>query len=278
MIGGEGVELAARKWPGAGSATLAMAHATGFCKEVWNPVVEELRHLGNTLPIVAWDQRSHGASSRSSLPIDWWDLAEDVLAVRGRVDGSMLGIGHSSGAAALLMAEIIQPGAFDLIVAIEPVVFPPPYGAADDHPLTLSARRRRDRYSSPQEARANFVDKDVFAGWDSRALDGYIAGGLRSSGDEWELACSPEHEASFYAGAGTHKAWDRLGEVETPLALVIGADSDTCPPALVEALEAQFSSVETIMVEGAGHFLPMEDPARLATIVEQIVTDSTTSS
>lgn len=256
---------------------MAFVHATSFCKEVWTPVIEELRHFGSELPAVAWDQRSHGESGRSSLPIDWWDLADDALAVIESIGGPTIGVGHSSGAAALLMAEIRRPGTLKMIVAVEPTVFPPPYGSADNHPLAISARRRRARFADPGEARANFAGKEIFARWDDRALDGYIAGGLRPNGDEYELACLPEHEASFYAGAGTHRAWDRLGELQVPVVLVVGSESDSHTPSFVEALASQFRDVQTTVVSEAGHFLPMEQPARLASIINQIKASTTSS-
>ncbi len=34
----------------------------------------------------------------------------------------------------------------------------------------------------------------------------------------------------------------------------------------------------TIVVEAAGHFLPMEDPARVAAVIDQALKDSITSS
>ena len=212
------------------------------------------------------------------LPIDWWDLAEDALAVIDHTGGPIVGIGHSAGAAALLMAEILRPGALELMVAIEPILLPPPYRSGDDHPLTVSARRRRPRFDDREEARVKFGKKGVFAGWDERAMDGYLAGGLRPVNGEWELACLPEHEASFYAGAGTNTAWDRLGELEVPIALVVGADSDSHTPAYVGLLAGQLRDVETTVLAEAGHYLPMEDPARIAAIIDQAIIASTTSS
>ncbi len=277
-IHGSGVELALQEWPGSGEPTLALAHATSFCKEVWDPVVEELRSLGNGLAVVAWDQRSHGHSGRSELPIDWWDLAKDALAIVDHVDGPVVGIGHSSGAAALLMAEILRPGALDLVVAIEPIVFPPPYASGTNHPLAVAARKRRSHFADPEEAVANFSGKELFADWDVRAMAGYVAGGLRPVDDGWELACLPEHEASFYAGAGSHAAWDRLDEIQVPIVLVLGSDSDSHPPAFVSALAGKFHNVDTAVFQGAGHLLPMVDPAGLAAVIDQALTASSAES
>lgn len=50
---------------------MVFSHANGFCKEVWNPVVAELRKLGNEDEILLIDQRNHGDSAlenRKALP------------------------------------------------------------------------------------------------------------------------------------------------------------------------------------------------------------------
>lgn len=65
--------LACNQYPGAPGSThvLVFSHATGFCKEEWNPVVEELRKLGNHDEILLVDQRNHGDSAtinRQALP------------------------------------------------------------------------------------------------------------------------------------------------------------------------------------------------------------------
>ena len=117
---------------GVDGPALAFAHAAGFCRGTWAPVIEDLHYDGST---VAWDHRAHGGSAVPSLPIDWWDTARDTLAVLADSRPPIVGVGHSLGAASLLMAEILSPGTFAAIVAIEPIVFPPPYGPNDDHPL-----------------------------------------------------------------------------------------------------------------------------------------------
>jgi len=42
--------------------TVLFTHATGFCKEVWLPVFEELLKVNPALDLVAVDQRNHGDS------------------------------------------------------------------------------------------------------------------------------------------------------------------------------------------------------------------------
>src|SRR5690349_20798784 len=105
----QGVELALHDLGGDGPPIL-FAHATGFCGPIWGPVAEHLAdHRGWAL-----DFRCHGRSTR---PLDddlsWRGTGDDVLAVvdaLGLVD--LVGVGHSMGGAALLLAEQRRPGTF----------------------------------------------------------------------------------------------------------------------------------------------------------------------
>ncbi|NNC91222.1 MAG: alpha/beta hydrolase [Acidimicrobiia bacterium] len=250
---------------------MAFSHATGFCRSVWAPVIGEARRLGVTGPMVAWDQRAHGASAKPPLPIDWWDTARDALAVLAGASNPVIGVGHSMGAAALLMAEILVPGTFAAIVAIEPIVFPPPYQPIDHHPLVQSALRRRPSFATREEALANFASKAVFSAWDARALEAYVNCGLQAAGDEWVLACPPEYEAAIFAAAPLHGAWDRLGEIMTPVLVVAGADSDSHPAEFADAQASRLGNGTLEIVEGSGHFLPMEQPGRVAEIINQTI-------
>lgn len=203
--------------------------------------------------------------------MDWWDTARDALAVCGEQTGGVVGIGHSMGAAALLMAETLAPGTFTRIVAIEPIIFPPPYAPVDHHPLAEGARRRRPFFPSPDDALEHFATRPVFAAWDRRALDAYVTCGLRQEGDVWVLACPPEYEAAFFAQGAAHGAWDRLGEVAAPVLVVAGADSSSHPEEFAAEQAARLPHGRLEVVAGSGHFLPMEQPAVVAGIIAQEV-------
>jgi pimeloyl-ACP methyl ester carboxylesterase len=235
-------------------------------------VIEELRALGVAHEAVAWDHRAHGASARPPLPLDWWDAARDALAVAGQVDGPLVGVGHSLGAAVLLMAEILAPGRFEAIVAVEPIVFPPPYAVVDHHPLAVGARRRRPEFPTRADALDNFASKPVFARWDRRALEAYVECGLVADGDDRVLlSCPPEYEAAFFAAAGVHGAWERLGEVGAPVRVVAGRDSDSHPAEFAAEQAGRIPNATLEIVDDSGHFLPMEQPARLAAVIAHTI-------
>ena len=269
----DGLELSIRSRAGTDPPPgVLFVHATGFCKEVWEPVLEEVAQLGRAPAALTMDQRGHGDSGTPPLPYSWEALGQDVSAVlRGR-PGPWIGVGHSSGGAAVAMAEINRPGSFAGLMLIEPIVFPGPHRRLEDGPMSAVALRRRDGFASPEAAYENFSGKGPFSGWDDRALRAYVRGGLRRAGaDEWRLKCSPQSEAEFYREGNNHGTWERLGEVSCPVRLISGAASTSHPPAVVAAQAEQIRNVETIVVAGATHFVPMEQPAAVAAQIGEFV-------
>ena len=242
--------------------TVAFAHATGFCGGVWRPVVASLPRGFESL---VWDFPCHGSAPKLAHPIDWWDMGTFALAqVAGR--HPLIGVGHSMGGAALLMAELKAPGTFAALVLIEPIVFPPPFQRYDG-PLASLALKRKNRFESLTAAVSNFADKLPFSVWNRMAFDAYIECGLIETPEGVELACSPLDEAEIYRASTEHGVWDRLGEVNPPVTILAGAYSDTHTVDLVRQLASQVPNCDYEIVPGTGHFLPMEMPE---VVVEQI--------
>lgn len=259
VSGRSGARLAAERFDGSGPGIL-LVHATGFCKELWEPVVEPAL---SGLEVVAVDQRGHGGSDPIRAPFDWWDLGRDTLdAVDAAGWRRPLGAGHSSGAAALVLAELLRPGTFAGLVLVEPIVFPgPPYFRAEDNPMSARALRRRAAFPSPEAAVASFEGRGPFARWDRRVLRRYVEHGFAPDGDGGvTLRCAPAQEAEFYRGATQHGAWSRLGEIGCPVVVAGGADSDSHPRSFLEEQASRFADATVAVLPDATHFLPMEQP------------------
>lgn len=244
---------------------LLLVHANGFCKETWIPLLEEL----DGPRAVTIDQRGHGDSGTSDLPFDWWDLGRDVVAVLECVEtgSDLIGIGHSSGGAALVMAEILRPGAFARLILAEPIILPPPFERRDDHPLALMTERRRASFESPIAAYESYRNRPPFSSWDGRALRAFVDYGFDSRDGRWVLKCSPATEAEFYRTASLHGAWARLDEVRCPVDLVFGSDGIASGTANAEQLLDRFPAADLTILDAIGHLIPMEAPELFAAVI-----------
>lgn len=239
-----------------------LAHATSFCGAVWAPVIDGLEGVES----VTWDFAGHGGGPPLDLPVHWRRFGEQVL---DETSPGGIGVGHSMGACALVMAQITDPARFRFLILIEPIIFPGPY-RREEHRLSEIAARRKGSFQSREAALANFASREAFSGWHPDALAGYVSCGLVGDGPV-ELACSPEIEADIYRSSNDHDTWERLGDVRIPVLLLSGSESDTISPDLARQQASRFPSAGVEIVPGAGHFLPMQAPGLVADRIRRVV-------
>ncbi len=246
-----------------------MAHATGFCAEIWRPIAER---LADSFDCWALDFRGHGRSGvPASGSFDWDGTADDVFSVIGEarrsagVSGPWFGVGHSMGGAALLLAEQRVPGTFRGQWAFEPVVFPPgTFAEGDSNPLAESAARRRAGFESRDAARANYSSKPPMNSFDPDALEAYLDGGLIEADDGTvRLACEPQNESSVYQMASQHGAFEHLGEVQCPVVIARGVIAPG-PGAFADQIAERLPHGRLEVHETLDHFGPMVDPGTIA--------------
>ncbi len=257
---------------GGSGSPLLLCHATGFHGRVWAPVAATLRERAHSY---APDLRGHGDSPvDADAPMDWWDFAQDVLAT---VDSLRLqevrAAGHSKGATALLLAELLRPGTFVGLYLFEPIVFPGsvlPVDVAAKNPLAASARRRRSTFDSFETAIANFAAKPPMNELCPEALDAYVRHGFRTGPDgQVHLKCQPEVEARVYEMGTQHGAFARLGEVTCPVTVARGTSSTFGPAAIAPAIADALPLGRLEEHPDLGHFGPLQDPATIANCIAQ---------
>lgn len=189
-------------------------------------------------------------------------LAADIVRTLGETK-PMLGVGHSVGGALIARIAVEHVHFFDSLLLIEPIIFPPPH-ARRDTPLVSVTERRRAHFPSRQSAYDTFAER-AFSKWDSEVLAAYVDHGFEASADGWTLKCPPDVEADIYREGANHDTWERVPMLDVPVTIIVGAESDTHREPYLGALAAQFSNVRIVVVEGAGHLVPMEKPEELST-------------
>jgi pimeloyl-ACP methyl ester carboxylesterase len=268
----DGVSLAVHDLGGDGPPAL-LVHATGFHGRVFGPLARGLRHR---MHCVAPDLRGQGSSGvPAGLDFDWIGFGTDVLtAVDALGLEAPIGIGHSCGGAALLLAEQARPGTFSSLYCYEPIVFPtddpPPREIYE--PLAIRARQRREVFATRAEAYANYASKPPLASFDPEVLAAYVEFGFEDLPDGTvRLLCRGENEARIYENGFGHPAFSRLGAVECPVVVAGGAESYSFSPRFLELLVDRLANGRLDVIEGLGHFGPLELPGVVAEAVIRAV-------
>lgn len=265
----DGLEIAVHDHGGSGRPTL-LCHATGLHAAVWEPLGAA---LGDEHRRWALDFRAHGASvAPPGLELPWSGMADDVLtAVDGLAlaAGTVLGVGHSMGGAALLLAEQARPGTFSGLWLYEPIAPPPGAMASAEggNRLAEGALRRRASFPSREAALANYAGKPPLNVARADALHAYVRHGFVDGTDgHVQLACRPADESQTFRGGGGHDAFAHLGKVRCPTIVVTGGEAFG-PAAFAPAIVAALPHGALEVHEHLGHFGPMEAPTELAASV-----------
>ncbi len=267
-----GVEISLLDWGGTGPLAL-LHHANGFCAGMWSPVAAVLRER---FRVIGMDARGHGDSSKpeGSEHYRWENFGRDLGAVAEALvaehsgERVALGMGHSFGGTAMLMASATRPGLFERLLLLDPIVMPP-IGAITDsrreHGRNLAdgARKRRHVWPTRDEVRAKWKDKEMFTGWDPRVFELYLEEGFRNREDgQVELKCPGDVEAAIFESGSRFDTMALAPGVASPV-LILWAARGNFPRRLYEMLGDRLVNGR-VRDADTGHFMPMEDPALVA--------------
>lgn len=271
----DGVQLAVHHL-GGGGPLLLISHATGFHGHCYDPVAAA---LADRFDSVAFDYRGHGDTPRPDTPVDWYQYAEDALAMARwathRQGGPVVGFGHSMGGACLLMAAHREPSLFRRLVVFEPIVFPPAElreggpgsTVPDDNPMVVGARRRRATFPSYEAAIDNFASKPPLMMFRRDALEAYVRFGFAEDPEGVHLKCPPEVEAGTFATGSLHDTWSKLPEIVTDTVVVAGRMEPMQPSLFAQGIAERLPNSVYEAHEEWNHFAPMTHPDEFAALL-----------
>jgi pimeloyl-ACP methyl ester carboxylesterase len=203
-----------------------------------------------------------------------WDVVATDLKQFFAQQGyrQVIGVGHSLGAVATMMAAGQAPDLFHSLVLIEPVFLPPQIlnmiavqpEAAENMPLLPLTRRRRTHWPDRQTAFDHFRPKPVFHRWSDEVLWDYVDHALHETDNgEVTLTYRREWEARFYAQPPL-TVWEEIPKVTQPTLAIRGAESDTLLPQSWQLWQELQQGATFVEILEAGHMVPMERPQQLA--------------
>ncbi|WP_342374607.1 alpha/beta hydrolase [Myxococcus stipitatus] len=254
------------EWGGTGPV-LHLAHANGFPPGTYRKLIELLKPRYR---VVTVHSRCLVPGSDPRSMRTWDDMAEDLIqALRAAKLDGVLGVGHSMGGVATLLASVREPGLFRAVVALDPVLFSGWRKLAIDVlrgvgqlgrvPPASLARRRRAHWGSREEAALSYRKKPLFKVFDAECFEDYLRYGLTESPEGGvRLTIPREWEARVFE-TYAKDVWRSLRAVRVPSLIVRGQATETLLPAAFAKARRVMPGTLFSELPG-GHLFPLEDP------------------
>lgn len=265
------------EWGNPGDQTILMLHATGFHARCWDKTIAA---LPSGYHIIAVDQRGHGRSGKPDSLADWSFMGRDVGALVTELGlQNIVGVGHSMGAHVMVQVADVMPERFARLVLLDPTITEPeayqnPPQLTDLDPSQNPVSRRRNSWDSSDAMYDAFKDRHPFNLWRPDVLMDYCQHGLLpvDDGEGFVLACPPHLEASVYEGFRSLNPYPLVKRITLPVAILraqMASDDVTSArdfansptwPGLVDV----FPDAQEVHIPELSHFMPMQDPRRMA--------------
>ena len=250
---------------------LHMALANGFPPHTYEPLLAPLTDSYRVVslpPRAMWTPTPDPATTHT-----WEDTADDLLAgLESHNLTDVVGVGHSLGGVATLLAAIKQPQRFRALILLDPTIFPPwmlwslrlmrAVGLEGRFPLVQKAHHRRATFADADEAFAYWRGKSLFADWDDEVLRLYVAGLTQPDGaGGLELTWPAAWEARYYATIYT-RSWQQVPKLEglLPVLLIRAAQSNTLFEGAAARLRREVPSMAYEELADVGHLFPQAKP------------------
>jgi len=234
--------------------TVVLLHGFAGTGRVWDPVVARLD--GERYRPLAPDLRGHGTAA-TRRPVSFAGCVEDVL---GLVAHPFTLVGYSMGGRLALLTALAAPERIERLILVATT-------AGIEDAAERERRRAGDEALAAQIEHATI--EDFVVRWTAQPL---FAGTPPEAAARWRadmLENEPAALAAALRGIGTgamQPLWDRLGELRMP-ATVLAGGRDAKFRALGQRLADGLPSGRLVIVEGAGHGIPRENPAAVAAAI-----------
>ena len=249
---------------GSGPDSAVLLHCALAHSKVWMPLATRLADL---LTMTAPDMPGHGRSApwdnRADLHDQVTAIAKASLGAGGHV------IGHSFGATVALRLAMEEPDKVRSLTLIEPVLFA---AAKESDPEVFQSYLNTSQGFGAALAQGN---------WACAAAD-FI--GIWGDGRSWD-SLSEKEQALFSAqmpfiletepclieDANGLLAEGRPEKIRCPTRLIRGSETEPVIEAIHATLKRRIPGAVDVVVEGAGHMVPISHPDAVATLVAETI-------
>ncbi|MGB0494926.1 MAG: alpha/beta fold hydrolase [Kangiellaceae bacterium] len=213
----------------------------------------------------------------SKLKADLAFLKNEIIeSIEADYTQPVIGIGHSSGGAGIMMAAAERPELFEKIILIDPPLFNKrkrfilgigrAIGLWNRIGPAKKARNRRSQFSNKAEAFGYWKEKPLFKNFHPNCFESYVEHGLKEYKDKFELAFSAAIEEAIFFNLVVNfpKNMEKLNAT-----LIHAKHSDIFWQSDIDWWKKKHPNFKLVEFDGA-HLFPLEQPDRTAELLNEI--------
>jgi len=253
---------------------MLFAHATGFLPWLWHPIIEAFVPEYSVWAPYVCNYRSCEPEKGG---LSWNVVAEDLCTFcrEQKIENSVL-IGHSMGATVLTIAAAAYGLAPRALILIEPIYLPDEFYKTEirlqDHPLASKSMKRVNSWQNEEEALSYLTSRSFFSTWNQEILHLYLKYGMEKMPEgSLRLTCAPESEAAMFMGGWSRDPWPLLPKISCPVLVIEGGKSTNIGLVDIQRAVSLFPAGQYASVPDAGHLIPMEKPAEIASLISKFI-------
>ena len=278
-VDAHGIRIAVHEWGAATAPPVALLHGGFDFARTFDVFAPLLADAG--WRVVAWDQRGHGDSEHASL-YSWDTDVRDAVAVIASLDADPIPvIGHSKGGSLLLQVASVVPHRVSRVVNLDGLPSRRTWPDVPDHMRTKLMAGELGNWLDLRRGAANAMRKpgtvDELAARRGRMnprlskewLRYLVTVGARRDPDGWRWKIDPSMRMGGFGPWRPEWSMRRLSELGMPVLAVLGLEAELMGwGTLPEDVERDLPpSGRLVALDGAGHFVHIEQPQRVAELV-----------
>ncbi|MEM8887822.1 MAG: alpha/beta hydrolase [Bacteroidota bacterium] len=254
---------------------IQFSHATGFPAESYKYFFKQLApHPVSYVPVFGM--------GRYRLRNSWRNMVDELLEdIEIRQKEPVIGIGHSFGAVLTFWAAQKAPEYFEKIILIDPPLLSfrirlfsamaRSIGIADQViPIARNAKKRRDEFSSIDEARNFWKPKRLFRSFHPECFEDYVQSSLVPDGSDYTLRIPAALESKMYVYSPIRIGH---GKFDMPSYYLYPKKGSVMVGTSFKEQKKRFSGTKFISIEKGGHMFPLEYPHETAALLKELIAE-----
>ena len=212
---------------------------------------------------------------------DWNLFTNDALNfIKQNNLSDSIAVGHSMGAVIILLIEITNPGTFNKIFLLDPVITSRfksiiykilvKINLIDRmHPMIKITNRKRIEFDNKNSMYNSYRNKKIFSKISDDDLMNYINSILKETDNQVEIKISKEWENAIYRTGSIHdnKIWTHINRIKSPTYVLLPKKNQFGDFHYGAKLKEKNKNIKNLFIDKSTHLFPIERPKETSNLI-----------